>query len=146
MRKLPIEFFTEGRNLHARKYRPNEVFTTVCHSIHRAGCLPHCMLGCTHPRQTPPKYYGIQSTRSQYTSYWNAYLFILHLLMAIPVAEPGFPWSGSTNLPGGANIWFCQNFQKLHEIERIWTTGGATHPKFYYVDPILNTLVLIQLR
>ena len=46
--------------------------------------------------------------------------------------EEGAPTPG-----GGANIWFCQNFLKLHEIERIWTGGGR--PKFYYVDPPLNT-------
>ena len=38
---------------------------------------------------------------------------------------------------GDANIRFCQIFQKLHKIERIWTPGGGARPKFYYVDPPL---------
>ena len=27
-----------------------------------------------------------------------------------PVADPGFPWGGGVNPPGGANIWFCEIF------------------------------------
>ena len=32
-------------------------------------------------------------------------------------------------LPGGANIRFCQIFPKLQEIERIWTPSGARVPR-----------------
>ena len=42
-------------------------------------------------------------------------------------------------LPGGGapTYDFAKISQKLHEIERIWTRGGA-RPQFYYVDPQLN--------
>ena len=40
------------------------------------------------------------------------------------VADPGFPRGG------GANIRFCQIFPKMHEIERIWTGGGARVQNF----------------
>ena len=91
MRKLPIEFFTEGRNLHARKlYRPNEVFTPVCHSIPRAGCLPHCMLGCTHPRQTPPSIlWGTVNTQP------------VHILLECILVYSSF---ANGNTSGGARI------------------------------------------
>ena len=36
-----------------------------------------------------------------------------------------FPEVGAPTLRG-ANIWFCQIFPKLPEIERIWTPGGAS--------------------
>ena len=38
-----------------------------------------------------------------------------------------FPQVGAPTLGGGggANIRFCQNFPKLHEIERIWTPGAS---------------------
>ena len=40
--------------------------------------------------------------------------------------------------PQGAPTYdFAKFSQKLHEIERIWTPGGA-RPKFYYVDPPLQ--------
>ena len=40
----------------ATKLGQGNVFTGVCDSVHRGGCLPQCMLGCQHPpgRQTPP--------------------------------------------------------------------------------------------
>ena len=54
------------------------------------------------------------------------------------MADPGFPRGGGANSPGGAQTYnFAKFSQKLHEIERIWTPGGA-HPKFYYVDPPLE--------
>ena len=72
------------------------VFTPVCDSVHGV-CLPHCMLGYTPPWQTPPDrhppwadtplhrhplpplgYYRIWSTSRWYTSYWNAFLFIIN--------------------------------------------------------------------
>ena len=40
---------------------------------------------------------------------------------------------------GGAPTYdFAKISPKLHEIERIWTPGGG-RPKFYYVDPPLET-------
>ena len=36
-----------------------------------------------------------------------------------------FPEEGAPTSQEGANIRLCQNFPKLHEIERIWTPGGA---------------------
>ena len=48
-----------------------------------------------------------------------------------------FPEVGAPNIPGGANIRFCQFFfQKLHEIERIWTPVEALPP----LDPPLTPL------
>ena len=43
------------------------------------------------------------------------------------VADPGFPRGGGANSPGvGAPTYdFTKFCQKLHEIERIWTPGGA---------------------
>ena len=36
-----------------------------------------------------------------------------YTLMSSSVADPGFPWGGGANSPGGgANIHFCQNFSK----------------------------------
>ena len=57
-----------------------------------------------------------------------------------PVADSGFPRGGGANSPGGASTYdFAKISQKLHEIERIWSRGG-TRPKFYYVDPPLQTI------
>ena len=36
---------------------------------------------------------------------------------------PGIPVGEGANPPGGANIPFCQHFQKLHEIEHILPRG-----------------------
>ena len=36
---------------------------------------------------------------------------------------------------GGANIRNCQISEKLHEIERIWTPGGARVPRAPPLDP-----------
>ena len=60
----------------------------------------------------------------------------------IAVADPGFPRGGGANSPGGAPTYdFAKISQKLHEIERIWAPGGGggARPKFYYVDPPLNS-------
>ena len=60
------------------------------------------------------------------------------------VADPRFPQGGGANSPGGVPTYeFAKFSQKLHEIERIWTPGGA-HPKFYYVDPPLMMVSLLQ--
>ena len=61
-----------------------------------------------------------------------------------PVADPGFPQGGGTNSAGGGLLAptydFAKFSQKLHEIERIWTPGRrGARPKFYYVDPPLQT-------
>ena len=44
-----------------------------------------------------------------------------------PVADPGFPRGGAANSPGGGGPTydFAKFSQKLNEIERIWTPGGA---------------------
>ena len=63
------------------------------------------------------------------------------------MADLGFPRGGGANSPGGAPTYdFAKIFQKLHEIERIWTPGGGgggggggARPKFYYVDPPLDS-------
>ena len=59
------------------KLRKGNVFTPVSYSVHRAGCLPQCMLGYTPPADTPqgrpPAADGHCSGR--YASYWNAFLF-----------------------------------------------------------------------
>ena len=46
---------------------------------------------------------------------------------------------------GGAPTYdFAKFSQKLHEIERIWTPGGGgARPKFYYVDPQLDTSIAL---
>ena len=50
------------------------VFTAVCDSVHRWGCLPQCMLGSPPP--PPGGDTGIiRSTSGRYASYWNAFLF-----------------------------------------------------------------------
>ena len=51
-----------------------------------------------------------------------------------------FPEEGAPTLQGVPIYDFAKYSQKLHEIERIWTPRGGTHPKFYYVDPPLITL------
>ena len=74
------------------KLRKGYVFTPVCHSVHRGGCLPQCMLGYTPPQEadtpqeaeTPP---GSRHTPREadgyccgrYASYWNAFLFLVDL-------------------------------------------------------------------
>ena len=42
------------------------------------------------------------------------------------VADPGFSfsWGGANSRSGYANLLFCNFLRKLHENERIWTTGG----------------------
>ena len=78
-------------------YRPQRscgqgnIFTPVCHSVHRGGgVLPKCMLEYhTPPEQTPPEQThppradtpppgpdsSIRSTSGRYASYWNAFLY-----------------------------------------------------------------------
>ena len=57
--------------------------------------------------------------------------FIFMQFLAKSVADPGFPRGG------GANIRISQ---KLHEIERIWTPGGA-RPLRPPLDPPLKTFM-----
>ena len=87
-----------------RSLGQGNIFTPVCHSVHRGG-LPKCMMGyhppdqasprpgaprTRHPPQTrhpqtrhplyqPPRHracWEIRSTRGWYASYWNAILFV----------------------------------------------------------------------
>ena len=41
------------------------------------------------------------------------------------VADPGFPRGGGANSRGAPTFDFAKFSQKVHEIERIWTPGGA---------------------
>ena len=61
------------------------------------------------------------------------------------VADPGFPRGGGTNPPGGANIWFCQIFQKTALNWKNLSRGEGACPKFYYVDPplLFSKMILI---
>ena len=52
-----------------------------------------------------------------------------------PAADLEFPWKGA-NAKGGVNLLFGQILPKMHEN---WTEMGRAHPKFYSVDPPLNT-------
>ena len=80
-------------------------------------------------------------TPPELTSFGRARCKTTHILCTISVADPGFPRGGGANSPGGAPTYnFAKFSPKLHEIERIWTPGGA-RPKFYYVDPPLNLLI-----
>ena len=45
-----------------------------------------------------------------------------------PVADPGFPRGGGINPVGAPTYDFAQFSQKLHEIKRSRTPGGAPHP------------------
>ena len=54
----------------------------------------------------------------------------VHIGRGYPVADPGFPRGGGAKCPGRAPTYnFAKFFQKLHEIERIWT-GGARVQNF----------------
>ena len=52
---------------------------------------------------------------------------LIHFVIALQSGvDPGFPvWGDADPRGGGANIWFCQIFQKLHEIEKILGRRGA---------------------
>ena len=71
----------------ATKLGQGNVFTGVCDSVHRGGCLPQCMLGY-HPAPLQQSWHpppqeadcGIQSTSGRYASYWNAFLVEIQLL------------------------------------------------------------------
>ena len=66
-----------------------------------------------------------------------------------PGADPAFPIGGGANPVGGANIRFCQIFQKLHEM--LGPGGGRDGvPQGYPPDPpmlshYLPVLVLLIL-
>ena len=52
-----VDVFVEQHALVTTRKRSLEkdiVFTLVCDSVHKEGCLLHCMLGYTSPGQTPP--------------------------------------------------------------------------------------------
>ena len=86
-KRMPYTF-----SLHYRPQRScgqGNIFTPVCHSVHRGGALPQCMLGYQHPpdhtppppEQTPPPPReadsSIRSTSGRYASYWNAFLLYI---------------------------------------------------------------------
>ena len=54
------------------------------------------------------------------------------------MVHPGFPRGGGINA-GVPTYDFAQIYQKLHEIERIWTPGGVRAP----LDLPLISLILI---
>ena len=79
----------------ATKLRQGNVFTPVCHSVHRGGVChtppgqtppAQCMLGYTPLPSacwdTPPctVHAGIRSTSGRYASHWNAFFLYQHLL------------------------------------------------------------------
>ena len=47
-------------------------------------------------------------------------------LVTCSEADPGSPVGGGANPPGGANIWFCQIFQKLNcmKLRKFWAEGA----------------------
>ena len=95
--------YTDTHFITARKRSLGQgnIFTPVCHSVHRAG-LSQCMLGYHHPpprtrhppgadppgtRHPPPEQsracWEIRSTSGRYASYWNAILFKVHSIVTI---------------------------------------------------------------
>ena len=94
--------YTDTHFITARKRSLGQgnIFTPVCHSVHR-GVLPQCMLGYHHPPRTrhppgadppgtrhpPPEQsracWEIRSTSGRYASYWNAILFKVHSIVTI---------------------------------------------------------------
>ena len=59
------------------------------------------------------------------------------------MAEPGFPRVEGANPPGGYQQTILPKFPKdcmeLKEFGPHWGGGGGARPKFYYVDPPLNS-------
>ena len=56
---------------------------------------------------------------------------VLYPKIHVPVADPGFPWGGSANSPGGGgvyNIRFCQNFPKTAWNWKNLGPKGGEHP------------------
>ena len=90
-------------------YRPQRscgqgnIFTLVCHSVHRGGVLPQCMLGYHPPDQTtpprpdppPPREAdsSIRSTSGRYASYWNTFLLLFYFRRK-PGCDPSLPPAG----------------------------------------------------
>ena len=74
------------------------------------------------------------------TRLWSIYTVVgPEFNRTMPVADPGFPRGGGANYPGGAPTYdFAKIFQKLHEIERIWTLKGGARPSRPPLDPPLN--------
>ena len=85
------------------------------------------------------KTFTIFTVRKRSLGQGNVFTPVYHFVHRA-VADPGFPRGGGANSPGVPTYDFAKFFQKLHEIERIWTDPqGGAHPKFYYVDPPLLT-------
>ena len=95
-------------------YRPQRscgqgnIFTLVCHSVHKGGgVLPQCMLGYHPPRtRQPPRGQrppgpdpppeadsSIRSTSGRYASYWNAFLLLFYFRPK-PGCDPSLPPAG----------------------------------------------------
>ena len=65
---------------------------------------------------------------------------LFHIKLTKTVADPGFPWGGGANSPGGGGAptydfaKFSKNCMKLKD----FGPPGGARPKFYYVDPPLK--------
>ena len=67
--------------------------------------------------------------------FWN--------IVPFTVADPGFPWGGGANPPGGANIQFCQIFPKTawnwKNLDPGWSvTAFVVQVQSKYVDNLIN--------
>ena len=76
--------------------------------------------------------------RGRNTSSWFPEL-ISYEQRSITKEDPIFPEGGATSSLGGVNIQFCQNFQNLHEIERIWIPSASL------ASPLISTNALTNL-
>ena len=106
-----------------------------------SGCFPHmhvsAEVGCWTPMGDLPL-----SSLTHLPQGHSDCLKYAHLV----VADPGFPQGGSANSRGGANIWFCLNFPKLHEIESIWIPRGHEGRAPPLDPPLLSTVQSITQR
>ena len=68
--RLHCSFFTARK----RSLGQGNIFTPVCHSVHRGGCLPQCMLGYHPPGSTTPgKHTPLGSTPHGKHTPWEAH-------------------------------------------------------------------------
>ena len=81
---------------------------------------------------------AIFKPRGGNTSFWFPEL-ILYEQRNITIEDPIFPEGGASSPLGGINIRFCQIFQNLHEIERIWI------PRASLASPLRSTNALMNL-
>ena len=73
----------------------------------------------------------------------NRFQNVLYQSGFLPVQD--FSQEGAPTSGGGANVRFCQNFPKLHEIERIWTPGAGGASLVPPLDPLLPVDDVIRL-